>query len=163
MNLRVSACSLATPFSTPLEHRKAVRASGDRIVLLGKRNGDRLNSFFYGLLTVLIVSLLTEPTLVQLRFDSARLHSLTGPGWLVDPPQGRGQLWTRIPPGVLRGGRRSRESTGSTKTTAFRGSILGGSDQADSRLSFVVSLVELILDYARIEVDTSVQCWRSGQ
>ena len=28
MNMRVSACSFVTPFSTPLEHRKAVRTSG---------------------------------------------------------------------------------------------------------------------------------------
>jgi hypothetical protein len=48
-------------------------------------------------------------------------------------------------PEVLRGGRRSRESTGSTKTTAFQGSILGGADQADSCLAFVVPLLELIL------------------
>jgi hypothetical protein len=54
-----------------------------------------------------------------------------------------------IPPGVLRCDRRSRESTGSTKTAAFQGSILGGADQADSRLSFVVPLLELILgDFA---------------
>lgn len=45
----------------------------------------------------------------------------------------------------LRGGPRSRKSTGSTKKTAFQGSILGGADQADSRLSFVVPLLELIL------------------
>ena len=49
------------------------------------------------------------------------------------------------PAGVLRGGRRSRESAGFHKTTAFRGSILGGSDQAVSRFSFVVPLLELIL------------------
>ena len=53
----------------------------------------------------------------------------------------------------LRGGPRSRKSTGSTKITAFRGSILGGSDQAYSRLSFVVPLLELILsDLALIEI-----------
>ena len=97
VNMRVSACSSATPFSTPLEHRKAVRTSGGHIILLGKRNGYRLNSFFYGLLMVFIASLLAEPTLVQLRFDSAGLHSLTEPSWLVNPPQGRGQLWARNP------------------------------------------------------------------
>ena len=67
MNTRVSACSFSTPFSTPLEHRKAVRTSGGRIVLLGKRNGDRLNSFFYGLLTVLIASLHAGPTVPIIR------------------------------------------------------------------------------------------------
>jgi len=56
------------------------------------------------------------------------------------------------PPRVVRGGRRSWESTGSSKTTAFQGSILGGADQADSCLSFVVPLLELILgDSPRID------------
>jgi hypothetical protein len=45
----------------------------------------------------------------------------------------------------LRGGPHSRKSTGSTKTAAFQGSVLDGADQADSRLSFVVPLLELIL------------------
>jgi len=43
------------------------------------------------------------------------------------------------------GSRRVHEDNG-----VFRGSILGGADQADSRLSFVVPLLELILgDLAR--------------
>jgi hypothetical protein len=50
-----------------------------------------------GPLAILIASLLAEHTLVQLRFDSAGLHSLAEPDWLVDPPQGRGQLWARNP------------------------------------------------------------------
>ena len=42
---------------------------------------------------------------------------------------------------------------GSTKTTAFQRSILGGVDQADSRLSFVVPLLELILrDLATFDI-----------
>jgi hypothetical protein len=41
---------------------------------------------------------------------------------------------------------------GSTKTTAFQRSILGGADQADRFLSFVVPLLELILrDFAPTE------------
>ena len=64
-----------------------------------------------------------------------------------------------IPSGVLRGDRHSRESTGSTNTTAFRGSILGGADQADSCLSFVVPLLELILgDSASIELGRNEDC-----
>ena len=98
MKMRVSACSFVTPYSTPLEHRKAVRPSGDRLVLLGKRNGYRLNSFFCGLLTVLIVSLRPEPTRVQLPLDSAGLHSHTESCRLVslDPGLGwfHGQLDT---------------------------------------------------------------------
>jgi hypothetical protein len=84
VDMRVSACSFATPFSTPLEHRGAVRTSGGRIVLLGKRSGYRLNSLFYGLLTVFIASLLVEPTLVQLPLDSVGLHSHTESSRLVD-------------------------------------------------------------------------------
>jgi hypothetical protein len=61
VNMRVSACSFATPFSTPLEHRKTVRTSGGRIVLLGKRDGHRLDSFLSGLLTVFIAPLLADP------------------------------------------------------------------------------------------------------
>ena len=57
-------------------------------------------------------------------------------------------------PGVLRGGRCSPESTGSTKTTAFQGYILGGADQADSCLSFVVPQLEFILsDFVLIEAE----------
>ena len=68
-----------------------------------------------------------------------------------------------IPPEVLRRDRRSRESTGSTKTAAFRGSILGGSDQADSRLSFVVPLIELILDGFSANRDRSFgERWQQG-
>jgi len=68
MNMRVSACSFATPFSTPLEHRETVRTTRGRIVRLGKRNGNRLNSFFYSLLMVLIASLLAEPGRVSPAF-----------------------------------------------------------------------------------------------
>jgi hypothetical protein len=52
---------------------------------------------------------------------------------------------------------------GSTKTTAFRGSILGGADQADSRLSFVVPLIELILDGFSANRDRSFgERWQQG-
>jgi hypothetical protein len=68
--MRVSACSFAAPFSTPLEHRETVRTTRGRIVRLGKRTGYRLNSFLYGLLKVFISPLLAGP-------------------------QGRCQLWAR--------------------------------------------------------------------
>ena len=71
-NTRVSACSFGTPFSTPLEHREAVRTTRGRIVRLGKRTGYRLNSCIYGLLKVFISPLLAGP-------------------------QGRCQLWARNP------------------------------------------------------------------
>jgi hypothetical protein len=57
MNTRVSACSSATPFSTPLEHRETARTTRVRIVQLEKSSGNCLNSVLSGLLMVLIASL----------------------------------------------------------------------------------------------------------
>ena len=80
----------------------------------------------------------------MLRLDTGPLTILIAS--LLAEPHGRGQLWTRKPatsptwwptfPGVDG----FHEDNG-----VFRGSILGGADQADSRLSFVVPLLELIL------------------